>query len=60
MKGRSRSQKMNFTHKLSKGERKGWLNREEYITVPVNSIKWESKKIEAYPANRYGLPKLVP
>lgn len=46
--------------KPSKGERKGWTDREKYKTVPVNSIAWESKKLEVYPVNRYGLPKLVP
>ena len=45
---------------LSKGERKGWKEKDKYVAVPLNSIRWESKKIEPYPTNRYGLPKLVP
>lgn len=45
---------------LSKGERKGWIDKSQYVAVPINTIKWESKKIEVYSVNRYGLPKIVP
>ena len=49
-----------FKSKPSKGERKGWSNKADYVGVPINTIKWESKKVKVYPENRYGLPKLVP
>lgn len=54
------SNKTYMNGKLSKGERKGWQDCSNYEAVPINSLKWESRKVKVYQRNRYGLPKLVP
>lgn len=46
--------------RMTKGDRKGWPKKSQYTAVPVNTVKWDSVKVEFYAHNRYGLPKLIP